>query len=89
VGEDDEERYELIKAHLKTRAVANVCPVLAVNDISPFQTAPTVYNDENGRVAAELPRNAENLLVVDFYLSAPSLGAQGRKTISKRLNQPG
>ena len=85
--EDDLERYELLKAHLRTRAVENVCPILSVNDISPFQTAPTAYFDENGRIAAELPRNTENLLVYDFNPFAPSLGAQGRKAISKQLNQ--
>ena len=85
-GEDDLERYELIKSHLRTRAVENVCPVLSANDISPFQTAPTAYFDENGRIAAELPKNTENLLIHDFNLSALSLGAQGRKAISKQLN---
>ena len=85
-GEDDLERYELIKSHLRKRAVENVCPVLSVNDISPFQTAPTAYFDENGRIAAELPENRENLLIHDFNLSALSLGAQGRKAISKQLN---
>jgi predicted amidohydrolase len=81
-GEENLERYELLKAHLRKRAVDNVCPVLSVNHISPFLTAPTAYCNENGRIAAELPRNTENLLVYDFNLSASSLGAQGRKTIS-------
>jgi len=66
--------------------VENVCPVLSVNDISPFQTAPTAYFDENGRIAAELPKKTENLLIHDFNLSALSLGAQGRKAISKQMN---
>ena len=86
-GEDDIERYELIKAHLRTRAVENVCPILAVNDISPFQTAPTAYIDENGRITDELPRNVENLLVYDFSIPSLSFGAQGRKTISKQRSR--
>jgi omega-amidase len=84
--EDDSERYDLIKSHLRTRAAENVCPILSVDDVSPFQTAPTAYIDENGRIAAELPRNGENLLVYDFRFSDPSFSAKGRKTISKHLN---
>jgi omega-amidase len=82
---DDSERYDLIKSHLRTRAVENVCPILSVNDIAPFQTAPTAYIDENGKITAELPRNEEKLLVYDFEFSTPSFGAKGRSTISKQL----
>lgn len=84
---DDIERYQLITAHLRTRAVENVCTVLSVNDASLYQTAPTAVIDPDGRVVAELPRNAEGLLLYDFQATAPSFGAQGRRMISDRLTK--
>ncbi len=42
---DDVSRYEMIKAHILTRAVENVTYTATVNAIAPFQTAPTIlYN---------------------------------------------
>ena len=38
---DDADCYELIRSHVRTRASELTCPLLSVNDISPFQTAPT------------------------------------------------
>ncbi len=85
-NQDDSERYEIHKSLLRTRALENVCPILSVNDISPFQTAPTAYFEQNGKVAAELPKNKENLLVYDFEISDLSYGLKGRKLLSKQLN---
>ena len=36
---NDIARYDLIKAHIRTRAVENVCHTLAVNTAGPYQTA--------------------------------------------------
>ena len=82
---DDPERYELIRAHLRTRAAENVCPILSVNAFHPFQTAPTALFDASGRVLCELERNAESLLVYDFTASSPDFSEQGRKQISDSL----
>lgn len=84
---DDIERYELIKAHLKTRAAENVCPVISVNSASPYQTAPTAVIDDNGIVAAELPRNTEGLLLYEYQTPETSYGAEGRKALSNRLTK--
>lgn len=78
-------RYELIKAHLRTRAVENVCMTLSVNDISPFQTAPTAFIDADGKVIAEAPGDIENLLLYDFYNDEKSYGAKQRMMISDKL----
>lgn len=56
-NKDDIERYELIKAHLKTRAVENISTIISVNTISPYQTAPTAVFDSSGKVIIELTRN--------------------------------
>lgn len=84
---DDIERYELIKAHLRTRAVENVCTVMSVNDASPYQTAPTVVIDDTGKVVQELPRSTEGLLLFDYKAVELSYGAQGRKALSDKLTK--
>ena len=82
---ENKERYELIKAHLRTRAVENVFTVLSVNDISSFQTAPTAVIDPNGAVLLEMERNKEGILVYDYVRSEDSFGMLGRKRISDEL----
>jgi predicted amidohydrolase len=84
---DDIERYELIKAHLRTRAVENVFTVISVNDASLYQTAPTAVMDHNGKVITELPRNTEGLLLYDYQTPTSSFGAQGRQAVSDRLTK--
>lgn len=82
---EDVERYELIKAHLRTRAVENVCTVISVNDSSAYQMAPTAVIDFNGNVVGELQRDTEGLLVYDFQAIQLPYFAQGRKVISDKL----
>lgn len=82
---DDVERYELIRSHIRTRAVENVCPILTVNTIKPFQTAPTGLYDKSGNPLVELERNQEALLLYDFAKTTFSFGEQGRKEISDLL----
>lgn len=84
---DDIARYELIKAHLRTRAVENVCTVISANDASHHQTAPTAVMYENGKVVTELPRNTEGLLLYEYQAAGLSFGAEGRKTLSDRLTK--
>jgi predicted amidohydrolase len=82
---DDLDRYELIKAHLRTRASELACPVLSVNDISLFQTAPTGVYDGDGTPVRELVKGREGLLVYDFERREPSFSGRGRKTVADRL----
>jgi predicted amidohydrolase len=84
---DDIERYELIKAHLRTRAVENVFTVMSVNDAALYQTAPTALFDQSGKVITELPRNTEGLLLYDYQASIASFSEQGRQTISNKLTR--
>lgn len=83
--EDDTERYEIIRSHIRTRAVENVCPILTVNAISPYQTAPTALLDQSGYALAELKRNEEALLVYDLENRKLSFGERGRKEMSDLL----
>jgi len=82
---DDTDRYDLIKSHIRTRAVENVCPLLSVNAIHPHQSAPSLFCDASGRILQEPPRNAEGLLVQDVLPSAPDFGEAGRREISDML----
>ena len=84
---DDIERYELIKSHIRTRAVENVTYTMSVNSIRPYQTAPTGIFDKSGRTINELKRNKENLLIYDFKNIADDFGEKGRRSISDVLTK--
>ena len=79
---DDIERYELIKSHIRTRAVENVTYTLAVDTIRPYQTAPTALFDRSGCSLMELKRNEEGMLVYDLEKKEPDFGEKGRMEIS-------
>lgn len=86
-NQDNFERYELIKSHIRTRAVENVCHILTVNTIHPYQTAPTALFDRSGAVCKELARNTEDLLVYDLDDMPMNFGEKGRKYISDLLRK--
>ena len=79
------DRYDLIRSHIRTRAVENACPTLTVNAVSPYQTAPTMLTGASGQVLAEAGRNREELMVYDFVPQPPDFGERGRKEISDQL----
>lgn len=84
---DDMERYEMIKSHIRTRAVENVTYTLTVNTICPYQTAPTALYDKSGNTLYELKRNEEGLLIYDLENRQLNFGEQGRKEISDWLTE--
>jgi predicted amidohydrolase len=84
---DDIERYDLIKAHLRTRASENVYSVISVNDSSLCQTAPTAVIGPDGKVIIELPRNTEGLLLYDYQTPVLSFSEQGRQAVSDKLTK--
>ncbi|HHW06927.1 nitrilase-related carbon-nitrogen hydrolase [Acetivibrio clariflavus] len=63
---NDTDRYNLLKTHLQTRAVENICPILSVSSIAPFQTASTMFVGKSGQIIIECNRNHENLMVCSF-----------------------
>ncbi len=79
------ERYDLIKAHLRTRAVENIMTVVSVNTISGYQTAPTAVIGNNGEVITEAPVNEESILVYDFLPAELSFGQKGIAENSRRF----
>ncbi len=82
---DDIERYDLIKAHIRTRAVENVTYTLTVDTICPYQTAPTALYDKSGYALMELKRNEEKMLVYDLENLPQDFGEKGRTEISDWL----
>lgn len=82
---DDTEKYEVMRSHLISRAAENVTPILSVDAITPFQSAPTCFINASGRVLAEAKRNEEELLIFDFEKSELNFGEIGRKRESDRL----
>lgn len=79
------ERYEMIKSHIKTRAVENVTHTLSVNTCKSFQSAPTALYDRSGNTMIELRPNEENLLSFDLKIDPIDFGEKGRKKISDWL----
>ena len=82
---DDTERYEMIKSHIRTRAVENITNTLSVDTIYPYQTAPTILYDKSGCSLCELKRNEENMLIYDIESKQLDFGEQGRKEITDWL----
>lgn len=86
---DDPERYALIGAHVRTRAVENVCPVLSVNVCAPCQTAPTALIDASGHTLFEAEPGKRHLIVHDFRPQPLTFGERGRKELSDELTARG
>lgn len=85
LNEDSIERYDMIKAHLITRAVENVITVISVNSTSHYQTAPTAVIDINGNIVSEAPRNQEYLIVYEYKAPVMGFGQKGRLHYSLEL----
>lgn len=80
-----ENRYNIILAHLITRAVENSMFLLTANSISKNQTAPTCLINPDGVMLLTAPRDKEYLLTFDFEKEEPNFGRQGRIRKSKEL----
>ena len=82
---DETDKYNVLRSHLISRAAENVTPILAVDAITPFQSAPTCFINASGKVLAEAKRNSEELLFYDFEKSELNFGEIGRKRESDYL----
>lgn len=84
---ENPERYGLITAHLRTRAVENVYPIVSVNTSLAFQCVPTAVINRDGEIKAELPLDRPGLLIYTLEKAEFSFGAVGRISISDRLTR--
>jgi predicted amidohydrolase len=78
-------RYELIQAHLMTRAVENALFVLSANSMSGHSSAPTCLIDPDGAVLSIAPPNQEHLLTFDYQKPDANFGREGRIRLSREL----
>jgi len=81
----DPDRYDLIRAHIRTRAAENVCPLLSVNAASPCQTTPSMLCGRSGEILAELPPGRQDLLAVELEDAPLTFSECGRKHVSDLL----
>ena len=79
------DRYDLLRGHLRTRAVENVFSVLSANAIAPYPGAPTMLCDASGRILVENPPDAPYLLLFDLSKHEPDFGERGRIELSDSL----
>lgn len=82
---EDPDRYNLIRGHVRTRAVENVTFTLTSNATFPHQTAPTALYDRSGRTLMELRPGMESALVFEIPPVDLDFGEKGRKEISDQL----
>lgn len=82
---DDMDRFTMIKGHIQTRVVENVCYTLACNTCSDFQTAPTILYDRSGKALAEMERGVEGLMLYDLEDKPLNFGELGRREISDKV----
>ncbi|WP_022666339.1 carbon-nitrogen hydrolase family protein [Desulfospira joergensenii] len=81
----DFDRYNLILAHLQTRAVENCIYIVSANSISKNQIAPTAIIDPNGKILSKAEINKEELISFDYKGQDISFGQKGRIQHSKEL----
>lgn len=82
---EDPDRYNLIRGHVRTRAVENVTYTLTCNATFPHQTAPTALYDRSGRTLVEVNPGQEAILVYELKGSEPDFGEKGRIAFSEKL----
>ncbi|MBI5805861.1 carbon-nitrogen hydrolase family protein [candidate division TA06 bacterium] len=75
--EDDLDKYDLTKGHLRTRALENSIFVVSANDISRYQLGPTAIINPSGRIVKIASRTEEELLVFDYEDYPMTFGRQG------------
>jgi len=81
----DDERYDILKSHLITRAAENVMTVVSVNSTSGFQTAPTAVFSPDGHVIETAENGKESLLIFEYNKETNSFSGEGRETLSREL----
>ena len=83
----DPGRYEILNAHLITRATENVMTLVSVNSLSKTQTAPTAIYSPDGKVLLRATDHVEALLVYDFEVRERSRSGEGRALVARALMQ--
>lgn len=78
-------KYEIIKAHLITRAVENAMYVMSVNSISNHQLAPTCLINPDGKILCAALKDEEYLMTYVIKKGQSNFGRDGRIKHSQEL----
>jgi predicted amidohydrolase len=79
------DKYDVVLAHLVSRAAENAMYVLSANSVSGPQVAPTCLVDPDGRLLARAPRTGEALITKTISIDPPNFGRIGRIKLSSKL----
>ncbi|MBO4687270.1 MAG: carbon-nitrogen hydrolase family protein [Clostridiales bacterium] len=83
--EDNPDRYDMLKGHLQTRAVENVCTTISVNSTAPYQTAPSFILGRTGQILETCERGQAGGIEYELEKKEYDFGERGRKEISDEL----
>lgn len=81
----EKRKFDVMTAHLVSRAAENAMYVLSANSVSQAQGAPTCLVDPDGTVVSLAPRNREALITGVLRIEPPPFGRRGRIEHSERL----
>jgi predicted amidohydrolase len=87
VGSTANNKLNVIKSHLISRAAENAMYVLSANSTSQNQLAPTCLIDPDGKLLDSALLNEESLLSAEIEMTAPNFGREGRIVHSKVLTK--
>ena len=76
-SEKNEQRRDIIRAHMITRAVENVMYFVSSNSISTYPTAPTCIISCGGKVLLDAGDHEAKLIVKELDIQEPSFGQKG------------
>lgn len=87
IGSPENNKLNVIKSHLISRAAENAMYILSANSTSQNQLAPTCLIDPDGKVVDSALLNEESLLSAEIEMTIPNFGQEGRIVHSKVLTK--
>jgi len=81
----NENRLNIIKSHLLTRAIENAYTIISVNGTTLNQTAPTCVINPDGLIVAEASMNKQEILYYKYEKTVDGFGRQGRIHYNDKL----
>ncbi|MDP4176201.1 MAG: hypothetical protein Q8933_19630 [Bacteroidota bacterium] len=87
IGSPENNKLNVIKSHLISRAAENAMYILSANSTSKNQLAPTCLIDPDGKVIDSALLNEESLLSAEIEMTIPNFGREGRIVHSKVLTK--
>lgn len=83
---ENNERRDIIRAHMISRAVENVFYLVSSNSMSSYPTAPTCFISPSGQILGDASDLEEELLVRTLEIEEPTFGQKGIMHYSKKIS---